>query len=472
MWVVDLDAQLAKLSPEQLAELDRLLVGVPPRVLYRDWLAEHFPRWRWDSRYHRYLIDKLQWWYDTPGANLGLVAPVRHGKSELVTRRFPAYGLSLDPTQRWVFGGYTATFVRFHANRARRHARQVGVVLDESKGAVNDWETTRGGGLVSVGVGEGVTGRGADFIIVDDPVKSREDAESEVFRQKVWDWFNDDLLSRKEPGCRSLVTMARWHEDDLVGRIQASEYAHEWEWVRLPALAEEHDPLGRYPGEALWPERFNEDALASIRLRGEYGFASLYQGHPVPRTGNMFPADKVRIVDEAPAGPTVRYWDQAGTEDAGAYSTGVKMRYADKRFWVLDVVRARVEAHERKQLQRRTAEMDGVEVKQWVEQEPGSGGKEQAQEFVRLLAGFSAHYETVTGDKVTRADPWAAQWQAGNVALLRGEWNAAYIREHGSFPLGRFKDQVDPSAGACNKLARTPKVGDFASLVKESHWSL
>lgn len=451
--------------------MDRLLDVPPPRPLYRDWLAQHFPRWRWDSPYHRYLLDHIQWWYDTPGANLGIVAPVRHGKSEVVTRRLPAYGLQHNPTQRWVFGGYTATFVRFHANKTRRHARQVGVAIDDTKGAVNDWETIHGGGMVSVGVGEGVTGRGADFILVDDPVKSREDAESEIERENVWEWFNDDLLSRKEPGARTLVTMARWHEDDLVGRIQGSEYAHEWKWIRLPALAEEDDPLGRMPGDALWPERFNEEALASIRLRGEYAFAALYQGRPVPRTGNMFPADCVQIVDAVPDGPTIRYWDQAGSKDTGAYSTGVKIRYADKRFWVLDVVRVRLEAHERKKLQRLTAEMDGVSVKQWVEQEPGSGGKEQAQEFVRLLAGFSAHYEPVTGDKVTRADPWAAQWQAGNVRLLRGEWNAAYIREHGSFPNGTYKDQVDPSAGACNKLARQAVIAvPVVSLGKENYW--
>src|SRR5690349_10766334 len=104
------------MSPEELAALDRLLVDAfpPQRPLYQDWLAQHFPRWRWDSRYHRYLINALQWWYDTPGANLGIVAPVRHGKSEVTTRRLPAYGLSIDPTKRWVFGGYTTTFVRFH----------------------------------------------------------------------------------------------------------------------------------------------------------------------------------------------------------------------------------------------------------------------------------------------------------------------------------------------------------------------
>lgn len=470
----DLTHRLSQLTPAELAEVDALLSSLPERVLYQDWLTHHFPQWRWDSTYHRYVISKLQWWYDTPGANLGIVAPVRHGKSEVVTRRLPAYGMSLDPTQRWVFGGYTATFVRFHANRTRRHARLVGVGVDESKGAVNDWETLKGGGMVSVGVGEGVTGRGADFIIVDDPVKSREEAESEVYRQKVWDWFNDDLLSRKEPGCRSLVTMARWHEDDLVGRIQASEYAHEWAWIRLPALAEPNDPLGRQEGQALWPERFNEEALASIRLRGEYSFAALYQGHPIPKGGNMFPADRAEIVDALPEGiKWVRYWDNAGTEGGqGAQTAGVKLGYHKGVYYVADCEAFRLEEAARDARQKLVATMDGYACQQWLEQEPGSAGKASKSAFIRNLAPYPAYGETATGDKVVRAEGWAAQWQAGNVRLLRGGWNAAYIREHGSFPLGRTKDQVDASSGAFHKVANRPTLtAPLLDLVKESHWA-
>ncbi|OWY62994.1 hypothetical protein B7486_55465, partial [cyanobacterium TDX16] len=240
----------------------------------------------------------------------------------------------------------------------------------------------------------------------------------------------------------------RWHEDDLAGRILASEDAPNWEVVKLPALAEEDDPLGREPGEPLCPDRYDADALASIRtVQGSYGFSALYQQSPLPPGGGMFRREffAERYVDVAPASlKRVRYWDKAGTEGAGAYSCGVLMgRSAEGLYFILDIIRGQWSAGQRESIIRDTAQADGRSVPVWVEQEPGSGGKESAENTVRALAGWDAHAERVTGDKETRARPFAAQCEAGNVRLVKAPWNRDFIDEAIGFPSGRFKDQVD-----------------------------
>jgi predicted phage terminase large subunit-like protein len=253
--------------------------------------------------------------------------------------------------------------------------------------------------------------------------------------------------------------MTRWHEDDLAGRILASEDAPNWHVVNLPALAEENDALGRAPGQALWPSRFDEDDLARIRMvLGTPSFAALYQQRPTPPEGGMFKRQWLEVVGVAPRNcQRVRYWDKAGTSGNGAYSCGVLMaKDGNEQFYIEDVVRGQWSALERESIIRQTAEIDSTRfsgVTTWHEQEPGSGGKESAQATTRNLAGFVVRSETVTGDKETRAMPFAAQCEALNVKLVKAEWNAAYLDELAGFPYGKYKDQVDASSGAFNKLA-------------------
>jgi predicted phage terminase large subunit-like protein len=249
----------------------------------------------------------------------------------------------------------------------------------------------------------------------------------------------------------------RWHEDDLAGRViaNAAESGESWDVLNLPALAEGSDPLGRRPGQALWPERFDEVDLARIRATlGSYYFTSLYQQRPAPAEGDIFRRSWFSVVDAHPAtADRVRYWDKAGTEGGGAHTAGVLMSRVDDLYHIEDVVRGQWSALEREMVIRQTAEADGKSVAVWVEQEPGSGGKESAEATVRNLAGFIVHAERVTGDKVTRARPFAAQAEAGNVRLVRGGWNAAFLDEAITFPNGKFKDQIDAASGAFNKLA-------------------
>ena len=169
----------------------------------------------------------------------------------------------------------------------------------------------------------------------------------------------------------------------------------------------------------------------------------------------MFKREWFEIVGAAPThSDRCRYWDKAGTEGAGDYSAGVKLaRDNDGVYYVEDVSRGQWSALSRERIMRQTAELDGEDVSIGLEQEPGSGGVESAQNSVRNLAGFYVHAERVTGEKATRAMPFAAQCEARNVKLVKGDWNAAYLDELCSFPFGAHDDQVDASSGAFMRLA-------------------
>jgi predicted phage terminase large subunit-like protein len=425
------------------------------RIPLVEWNEAVTPTWNWRWPHLAYVQEQLDRVTSGEITRLILQMPPRHGKTETATVRYPVQRLELNSRLRVILGAYNQTLADKFSRKARRIA-QSRLALSDERTAVQDWETRDGGGVRAIGVGGGITGQGGDLIIIDDPVKSREEADSLTYRERVWAWYTDDLYTRLEPGAAMILIMTRWHDDDLAGRILASADGPNWTVVSLPALAEENDALGRAVGDALCRDRFDEAALNDIRIvLGEYSFAALYQQRPRPREGIMFPRHLATIVDAAPAiARRVRYWDKAGTDGAGKYTAGVRMAYAEGVTYVEDSARRQLASDGRRKFMRSVAETDGTPVHVWQEQEPGSGGKESAEVTVKDLAGFVVHTERVTGDKVTRADPFAAQWQAGNVRLVRGEWNKAYLDELETFPNGTFKDQADASSGAFNKLTQ------------------
>lgn len=302
-------------------------------------------------------------------------------------------------------------------------------------------------------------------------MKNRQEADSEVFREHLWEWYTSTFFSRQDnANVGILITLTRWHEDGLEGRLlglaEQSDIADKWDVLSLPALAEdmqEYDP--RQEGEALWPTRFPADFMAVVKEQSSRDFSALYQQRPAPREGSMFKRHWFPIVDEAPVdAQRVRYWDNAGTEGDGDYTAGVRMaRTADGIYYVEDVVRGQWSPHQREANKKQTAVLDGPRVRIWNEQEPGSSGKESAQNTTRNLAGFIVHADRPTGDKAVRAEGFASQCEAGNVRVVKGDWNKAYIDEMCSFPMGKHDDQVDGSSGAFNKLVVpvTPRKYDL-----------
>jgi len=290
-------------------------------------------------------------------------------------------------------------------------------------------------------------------------VKNAEEANSPTYRQRIWDWWRSTATTRLEPGAAVVVIMTRWHGDDLAGRILAEE-GERWRVISLPALAEADDPLGRAEGEALWPERYPAEELARIRTTlGSYWWSALYMQRPTAQEGGMFKRPWFAVVDAAPAvARRCRYWDKAGTADGGAYTAGVLVAITeDGLCYVVDVVRGQWSALERERAIVQTAQLDAARYGNSaiivIEQEPGSGGLESAQATIRRLVGYPVYADRPTGAKELRAQPLAAQAEAGNVHLVAGSWNAAYLDEIAAFPFGRYKDQVDATSGAFNALA-------------------
>jgi predicted phage terminase large subunit-like protein len=242
-----------------------------------------------------------------------------------------------------------------------------------------------------------INGMGLDFGLIDDPMKGRQEAQSKTVRDKVWTWFTDDFFGRFSNHAGMIVIMTRWHIDDPVGR-----FIEKFGITTLPAKAD-------------------------IKK-------------------------------------SVRYWDKAGTEDGGAYTCGVLMHeLKNGQVVISDVRRGQWGALKREEMIKNTAESDKATWGRfpiYIEQEPGSGGKESAERSISMLKGHNVKADKVTGAKEIRAEPFAAQVQGGNVRLVGGAWNQPFIDECEVFPGGKYKDQVDSAAGAFAKMLEN-KYGNY-----------
>lgn len=425
---------------------------------FEAWLPLVTPTYKWHWQHLAHIRRYLGQITTGKINRLMLFVPPRHGKSEMTTVRFPVWTLERQPEKRVIIGAYNQILANKFSRKARRVA-EGRFPINPERSAVEDWETLAGGGLRAVGVGGGITGQGGDLIIIDDPIKNREEANSETYRERVWDWYTDDLYTRLEPNGAIILIMTRWHEDDLAGRILASDDAPNWVVVNLPAEAEEDDPLGREIGAALCPERFDLEALRGIKTVLGNSYHALYQQRPVAQEGEMLKRGWFELVEATPAqARRVRYWDKAGTAGGGAKTSGALMSEYNGLFYIEDMITGQWAAGEREAVIKQTALIDGAAVSIWVEQEPGSGGKESAEATIKNLGGFAVYADRVTGDKVTRAEPFAAQALAGNVKMKRAGWNNELLNELTTFPYGRYKDQVDSLSGAFNKLAVNKKA--------------
>ena len=312
--------------------------------------------------------------------------------------------------------------------------------------------------------------------IVDDAFQSWAEAQSPTIRETVWQWWQGTFQTRMWEDSAIVHITTRWHQDDLAGRLLQRE-AGEWTVLRFPALGEtqeerdendkylglptgQPDWVGRKPGEALCPKRFSAKTLEQTRLDvGSRVWAAEYDGVPRPLEGDRFKRDWFKILERFPSRPEkfARYWDKASTEGGGSLTAGVLMAKCGDAYVIADVVEGAWSAARRDRAMLATARRDetmrqGVQI--YHEQEPGSGGKDSADATNRLLAGFNVHSDRVTGSKDSRLEPLAAAAEAGNVYLLRGDWNAAFLEELCALPGVKQRDRSDAAGGGYTKLAK------------------
>lgn len=430
-----------------------------------------------DSWFQRKVAAELQKFYEDSvnglKPSLVLVAPPQHGKTEQITD-FVAWIAGKNPDLRSIFCSYSdnlGTRVNAALQRMILSPKYVRCFAHTQITDIAQSTTTRYqrnsklieyvdklGSFRNTTIDGQINGQGLDLGLIDDPIKGRKEAQSKTIRDSTWDWLTNDFFSRFSENAGMLMIQTRWHVDDPVGRWL--EHFPETKVLRFPAIAERDEEF-RLKGEALFPAHKSLDFLGRRKkAMTNAAWQSVYQGNPIIVGGGLFPIDKFTVVpaiDRSKIRKSVRYWDKAGTQDGGAYTAGVLMhKLDDGRFLVEDVRHGQWGALTRETNIKNTTVTDAHICPNnyfvYVEQEPGSGGKESAENTVRMLSGYRVFADRVTGDKEYRAEGYAAQVQAGNVMLKAAEWNEGYIDEHEEFPSGKFKDQVDGASGAFNKL--------------------
>jgi predicted phage terminase large subunit-like protein len=414
--------------------------------------------------HHRLLLEQLDQVCRGETDRLMVLMPPGSAKSTYASLLYPAWWFTQHPDSSVITTSHTRSLAEHFGRQVREivreYACQLGYGLHSARQAAGHWLTTGKGEYFAAGIRGPLIGRRADLVIIDDPIKSQAEADSPVLRERAWNWYRFDLTTRLKPRGRIVLIMTRWHEDDLAGRLLAQN-SGEWSVLRLPALAEEDDPLQRDLGAALWPDWEDEGALLRKRdTIGERAWSALFQQSPRPIVGSLFKIDCIDVLDASPTrleGVVVRGWDLAATMATGGndpdWTVGVKLtRDSQGRFVVLDVVRIRGTPHEVEVAIEEAARIDGPPVTIGLPEDPGQAGKHQASYLTSCLAGYRVESSRETGAKTTRAAPVASQVEARNVAIVRAGWNHVFLEELRDFPFGRKDDQVDALSRAFTML--------------------
>lgn len=426
------------------------------------------------------LVDLM----DTPDGRLIVIMPPQEGKSQRVVRRFLTWALSENPDTR-------AAVASFEHNTARRWGRAIrddirdhpdlGLRIRDDLSAQAEWQLAGyEGGVYSVGVGGALTGRPVDLLVIDDPIKDRKQADSEDYRQSVWDWWTDVASTRLAPGAPVVLILTRWHEDDLAGRLLAAEDGHTWQVLRIPAEADhdpakgETDPLGREVGEFLESARGRTLAQwAAIKVRaGSRTWNALYQGRPSSAEGeilrrNWWQQYDVPLWSERDDGARILYgmdevlqsWDLTFKDTAGTdFVVGQVWARRGADCYLVDQVRARMDFPTTCTAIRELSARWPQALLKLVEDK--ANGPAVISSLRHTVAGIVP--VEPDGSKEARAAAVAPIVEAGNVLLPAPElapWVGGFIEEAAGFPTAAHDDQVDATTQALTRLILMPLGG-------------
>lgn len=423
---------------------------------------------------------------------LAIEAPPQHGKS-LAATDFVSYVAGRKPNCKTIFGSYSEDLgVRTNLDLQRiMKGDAYKFVFPDTRVGEHGWITNTSlieyadcrGSFRNTTVNGPINGMELHLGVIDDPIKGRIEANSKGTRDKTWTWFTDDFLGRFSKDSAMLIIMTRWHIDDMLGRIQALK-TNVIKVLNYPAIAEaplpnsdgtirldtrtEGDKANREYGDCLFPDLKPLDFLVQRKtVLSKSSWNSLYQQSPILVGGGQLPIEKIKFMttwsskdDEIMS--SVRFWDKAGSEhstvkNTSAWTAGVLMhKMKDGRFVISHVCRGQWLARDREKYIKLWAAADAgayINYEVGIEQEPGSGGKESAENTVAMLAGYRVFIDKVTGDKVTRAQPFAAQVQGGNLYLVAGDWVQEFLDEAEVWPQGTM-DQIDACSGGFNHIAK------------------
>jgi predicted phage terminase large subunit-like protein len=403
------------------------------------------------AAHHRLIIRELEAVRRGETDRLALFLPPGSAKSTYASVLFPPWYLADDPSRSIIAASHTSELAerwgRKVRNQIAEHALALGYNVADDNKAAGRWETQDGGEYYAAGVGGSITGRRADLAIIDDPIRSREDADSKKIRDAQWEWYKFDLATRLKPNASVVLIQTRWHEDDLAGRL-LNEERDRWKVVSIPMEATADDLLDREPGELLWPEWYTPQ-MALDAKRDPRLWSALYQQQPTPDEGAFFKADWFRTVPKLPPLSTLRIYggsDYAVTSDGGDYTVHVVVGIdPDNRMYVVDMWR------------RQSASDEWVEafcdlVRRW---KPMAWAEEQGQirsgvgpfleRRMRDRQAFVMREQFPTrGDKAVRSQSIRGRMALDGLYIAQdAPWKADLIGECLRFPAGVHDDQVD-----------------------------
>lgn len=436
---------------------------------------------------------------------ISISAPPRHGKSMFV-QILAAWFLMMFPTKRVIYVTYGDDLSQLAGKIVKRTIEKFGPGLFDvrmSKSApVADWQLENSplSGMLSVGIGSGITGRGGDLIIVDDVLKNADEARSAAKKSLHVQEYDATIRSRLEPGGTMIMVATRWAEDDLPGTVRARAGAEgyegdEWQFLDFPALAEVpesvvedlyarfdtdeaerlvddwRDLLGRKAGDALWPTRFDVDNLRRMRASLDpIAWNALFQQSPSVRNGGMFPKNAWKFYGEGGDAPAdeilsqvrkkVWVWDTAFTAGGGDWTVGGLLGLLeDRSIALLELVRLQGDSAQVEEAVKNAAFRTGPTVPLLVEQERSGSGKYVVQAFQRMLNGFIVEGVKPEGDKEERAGFLSSVVINGKFWLPAGaEFIPKWVSEFRAFPRGRHDDQVDIAVHGANHLLSSAEV--------------
>lgn len=423
-----------------------LIINVPPGTTKTAMVSIMFPLWCWANWYWMKFITAS---YTSPLSLESAEYSRDVLRSDKFKTMFPDLGIKADKDNKSNFK--VVKYVYYTPGQVPR--------------------IKQGGNRFSTSVGGTFTGFHGHINIVDDPIDpTRSISEAET--KKANHWMDNTLPFRKisKKVTVTILIMQRLGQNDPTGHWLANK-KKKLRHICLPGEIKNYKDqvkpskfIKYYKNGLLDKERLDWEALKEIEALGQFTYGGQIGQNPVPLGGGMFKTDQFTIIDKLPlhlhVAKTIRFWDKAATADGGAFTAGVKMcRLKDNTYIVMNVKRGQWSTNVREAIIKATARADHLVEDNiyrpdiWIEQEPGSGGKDSALATIRNLTGYTIDKECPTGDKAQRADPYSVQVNNGNVMLLAGAWNAAYIDELKFFPGSTYKDQGDASSGAFNKLA-------------------
>jgi predicted phage terminase large subunit-like protein len=424
--------------------------------------------------HHKLIVDALQQVEAGAISRLMIFLPPRHGKSELVSRKFPAWFIGRNSDRQIISASYNSDLATEFGRDVRNtiadtlYRQLFPVELRQDSKAADRWVTDNGGSYLAAGVGSGITGRGAHLGIIDDPFKDRKEAESKTVREGVWNWYTSTFYTRLMPGASIILCQTRWNEDDLAGRLLRvmAKGGEQWTVINLPALAEGPDLLGRLEGEALWPAWYPKETLLQIQNTiGTYDWLSLYQQRPTSEKGNIFKRTWWRLYREVPDFDLkIQSWDTAfkdGEEnDYSVCTTWGALNEAHGSslpgFYLIDRYKERMPYPELKRVAITEAVRHSPDL---VLIEDKASGQSLMQDLQRE-SNLPLKAISVDRDKIARAHAVTSLIEGGRVYVPEwAQWIDDYLAEMAAFPKGAHDDDVDSTTQALNYLRDNAGLG-------------